>query len=140
MAERERRPNRTLGPNHDTFWEYCNQGEFRLQKCDGCGQFQWPPTPMCNVCLGDEFSWTELSGRAQINTYCTFERRYYPECPAPWDVILVELEEGPLFMTNPKGLDMDGIERGTPVQATLIDCEDDAGPFRLPVFEPADSS
>ena len=36
----ERRPNRTLGPNHDTFWEYCDQEQFRLQKCDTCGKLR----------------------------------------------------------------------------------------------------
>lgn len=130
----ERRPNRTLGPNHDTFWSYSNRGEFRLQKCDTCGKVQWPPTPMCNECLSDQFTWTEMSGRGTINTYCTFERPYYPECPPPWQAILVELEEGPLFMSNPSGFSVEGRTRGTPVKVTFLDCEDDAGEFKLHVF------
>ncbi len=133
----ERRPNRTLGPNHDTFWEYCDQEQFRLQKCDTCGKLQWPPTPMCADCLSEQFTWTEISGRGRINTYCTFERLYYPECLPPWDVVLVELDEGPLFMTDPKDISMDEVERGTPVKVAFLDCEDDAGPFKLPVFERA---
>ena len=132
----EKRPRRTLGPNHDTFWEYCNQGDFRLQKCDTCGKLQWPPTPMCNECLSDRFTWTPLSGRATINTYCVFERPYYPECPPPWEAMLVELEEGPLFMTNPQGFSVlePDIKRGTPVKLAFIDVEDQTGPFKLPVF------
>ena len=90
----ERRPNRTLGPNHDTFWSYCNRGEFRLQKCNSCQKLQWPPTPMCDDCLSDSFTWTPMSGNAKINTYCTFERPYYKECPPPWEAMLVELNAG----------------------------------------------
>ncbi len=130
----ERRPNRTLGPNHDTFWSYCNQAELRLQRCVSCGRIQWPPTPMCNECLSDEFIWDAMSGRGTINTYCTFERPYYAECPPPWEAILVELEEGPLMMSNPSGFSVEGMARGTPVRLAFIDCEDDAGPFKLPVF------
>ncbi len=131
----ERRPNRTLGPDHDTFWSYCNLGEFRLQQCNTCSKVQWPPTPMCNECLSDQFTWTPMSGRATINTYCTFERPYYKECPPPWEAILVELEEGPLFMSNPRGFSVEGKPRGTAVKLAFLDCEDDAGPFKLPVFE-----
>lgn len=133
----EKRPVRVLGPNHDTFWEYCNKGDFRLQKCDTCERFEWPPTPMCPDCLGETFTWTSIKGTGKIMTYCTFERQYYPECPPPWHAILVELEEGPLFMSNPKDIPVEDIKRGTPVKAVFIDCEDASGQFKLPVFERA---
>ncbi|MFA7248457.1 MAG: OB-fold domain-containing protein [Dehalococcoidia bacterium] len=131
----ERRPNRTLGANHDTFWAYCNRGELRLQRCDACAAIQWPPAPLCNECLGDRFTWTEMSGQGTIETYCTFERPYHKECVPPWEVILVQLDEGPLFISNASGFVAEGMPRGTAVRVAFVDCEDDAGPFRLPVFE-----
>ena len=133
----EKRPRRTLGPYHNTFWEYCGKEEFRLQKCNTCGRFEWPPTPMCPNCLGDEFTWTKISGQGKILTYCTFERQYYPECTPPWHAMLVQLDEGPLFMTNPKDIPVDDIKRGMPVKVTFIDCEDQTGQFKLPVFQKA---
>ena len=28
----EKRADRTLGPGHDTFWQYCAEGELRIPK------------------------------------------------------------------------------------------------------------
>jgi hypothetical protein len=70
-------------------------------------------------------------------SWCTFERPYYAELEVPWDTILVELDEGALFVSNPSGFTNDDVEHGMVVRVTFVDCEDDAGPFRLPVFEMA---
>jgi uncharacterized OB-fold protein len=133
----EKRPKRYLAHFHSTFWDYCNQGEFRLQKCDKCSNIEWPPSPVCSNCLSQNLTWTKLSGNGRIKSYCTFERQYYPECPAPWQIIFVELEEGPWFISNPKDIPTEDIGIGLPVKAAFIDCEDDHGLFKLPVFEKA---
>jgi hypothetical protein len=65
----------------------------------------------------------------------TFEHRYYKELPVPWDSILVELEEGPLFISNPAGFSRADMAAGMPLRVAFLDCEDDFGQFRLPVFE-----
>jgi hypothetical protein len=72
-----------------------------------------------------------------VVSWCRLEQRYYPEVPVPWDAILVELEEGPLFISNPAGFGVEDIEANMAVRVAFIDCVDDAGPFRLPVFEKA---
>ena len=133
----EQRPPRYRGEYHDMFWEHCNRGEFRLQCCEECGHYQWPPAPMCQECLSNNLEWTELSGRGTVYTHCRFERPYYLECPTPWPVILVELEEGPWFISNPEGIPEEEIDGGLPVAVTFIDCEDETGPFKLPVFRKA---
>ncbi len=133
----ERRPNRTLGAPHDDFWAYCNKGELRLQKCGKCGHFSWPAVTACDNCDATDLTWQAVSGRGKIISWGTFERPYYEELPIPWDVILVKLEEGPLFMSNPKGFTWKVIEPNMPVKLAFIDCEDKAGAFRLPVFEKA---
>lgn len=134
----ERRPNRTLGaPQHDNFWTYCNKGELRLQKCDKCSHFSWPAVTACDNCDSTDLTWQRVSGRGTIISWGTFERQYYKELPLPWDIILVKLVEGPLFMSNPKGFTWKGITPNMPVKLVFIDCEDKAGTFRLPVFEKA---
>ncbi len=131
----ERRPNRVRGPGHDEFWSYCAVGELRLQRCDTCGHLSWPPTEACERCGQRRLSWERLSGRGQIVSWCRFERSYYPELEVPWDTILVKLDEGPLFISNPSGFDNDGVTHGMTVHLAFLDCVDDAGTFRLPVFE-----
>lgn len=134
----QRRPDRTLGPGHDQFWAYCGQGELRLQRCVRCDALAWPVVEACESCGGGEYEWALMSGRGKVVAWSTFERDYYAGVlPIPWDTILVELQEGPLFISNPKDFSWKDIEPDMPVKLAFIDCEDQAGAFRLPVFEPA---
>jgi uncharacterized OB-fold protein len=133
----EKRPNRRLGALDQVFWEYCNRGEFRLQTCRPCGRVFWPPVPICDTCGTWDLEWAPMSGRGKLISHCTFERRYYEELPLPWDCILVELEEGPLFVSNPKGFTRLDMANELPVRVAFIDCEDQSGAFKLPVFERA---
>jgi uncharacterized OB-fold protein len=131
----QRRPDRTLGPGHDEFWAWCDKGELRLQRCSGCGAIVWPVVQACESCGRADFVWERMSGHGRVVSWCTFERDYYNGVlPIPWETILVELDEGPLFISNPVGFTWRDIEFNMPVKLTFIDCEDTAGAFRLPVF------
>ena len=131
----ERRPDRTLGPDHEDFWSWCAKGELRLQSCAACGKLSWPVVPACEHCGSRDMSWKRMSGRGKIVSWCTFERDYYEGVlPIPWDTILVELEEGTLFLSNPRGFTWRDITAGMAVKVTFIACEDSAGAFQLPVF------
>jgi uncharacterized OB-fold protein len=135
MTMAQQRPDRTLGPDHDTFWQHCAAGELRLPHCTACGELAWPVVQACEFCGKTDFTWQAMSGRGTIVSWCSFERDYYAGMlPMPWDTILVELEGGPLFMSNPDGFGWRDITPGMPVRVAFIDCEDSAGPFRLPVF------
>jgi uncharacterized OB-fold protein len=131
----ELRPNRTLGPGHDTFWDWCNKGELRLQRCTACSEMCWPVVQTCECCGNDQFVWDRMSGNGKIVSWCTFERDYYNDVlPIPWETILVELEEGPLFISNPHGFTWQDISFNLSVKLTFIESEDKAGSFMLPVF------
>jgi uncharacterized OB-fold protein len=131
------RPNRVLGPGHDDFWDHCSRKELRIQRCRNCRHLSWPPVEnACERCQSSDLTWEKLSGEGKIISWCTFERRYYGDTlPIPWDAILVELDEGPLFISNPQGFENADISQNQRVKVTFIDCKDQAGPFRLPVFE-----
>jgi uncharacterized OB-fold protein len=134
-----RRPARTLGGEHDEFWAWCARDVLALQRCEQCEHFQWPPVPSCTDCGSMDLEWTEVSGRATVRSKCVYEREYFPECPTPWPVIIVELDEGPLFVSNSLDLVVEDLGDGVRVEVTFIDGEDAAGAFRLPVFGPAGS-
>ena len=133
----ERRPNRVTGGAHDEFWSYCNRDELRIQRCEACRHLSWPPVDVCERCGRDRLTWDRLSGGGRVVSWCTFERRYYAELDVPWDTILVELDEGPLFLANPSGFSNEETAQGMRVRVTFIACEDAVGAFRLPVFERA---
>ena len=132
----QQRPKRTLGERHDDFWAWCDREELRLQQCGHCSRLCWPPVRACEYCGGKELSWQRVSGDGRIASWCTFERDYYQGMlPIPWDTILVELHEGPLFISNPLEFGWRDTTQGMPVRVAFIDCEDSFGPFRLPVFK-----
>ena len=131
----QRRPDRTLGPGHDEFWDWCNKGELRLQRCANCHKVSWPVVKACEHCNHTQLSWERMSGHGKIASWCTFERDYTEGLlPVPWETVLVELEEGPLFISNPQGLTWKDMKAGLPVKLDFLDCEDSKGAFRLPVF------
>ncbi len=138
MSMVQQRPGRTLGPGHDEFWAWCGKGELRVQGCGACGALSWPVVSACEHCGGPDLHWQRLSGRGRIVSWCSFERDYYNGMlPVPWDAILVELAEGPLFISNPQGFTWRDITPGMAVKLAFIACADEAGAFQLPVFEKA---
>jgi uncharacterized OB-fold protein len=135
-AEIVARPARTLRDDADReFWRHCEAHELRLPRCASCGKHEWPPAPECSGCGGKSFSWEPMSGRGSVRSFCAFERQYYPECPPPWVVILVELDEGPLFISDPAGIAYDELREGLQVRLAFIRARDAHGEFNLPVFE-----
>lgn len=132
----QQRPDRMRGPGHDEFWEWCGRDELRLQKCGGCGGLNWPVRAACEFCGHAGFTWERMSGRGKVVSWCSFHQDYYGGMlPLPWDCVLVEMEEGVLFLSNPSGFSCDETTPGTAVTVAFIDCEDTGGAFRLPVFE-----
>jgi hypothetical protein len=90
----------------------------------------------CEQCGEQGFTWQRLSGRGKVVSWSTFQQDYYRGVlPVPYDTILVELEEGPLFISNPQGFGWQDLSPDMAVQVVFIEAEDSAGAFRLPVFE-----
>jgi len=138
MTMAEKRPPRVTGPGHDTFWEHCGNGELHLQRCQDCGHRPWPVVETCEECGSEKLEFGAVSGRGKLASWCSFHQPYYGELmPAPYDTIVVELEEGPYFVSNPHGFSNSEATAGMPVKVAYIDCEDEHGAYSLPVFERA---
>ena len=133
----EKRPDRTLGGVHEEFWKFTAKGELRIQECNKCHRRFWPPVPACDNCGSTDIAWNKVSGKGKIISFCTFEKQYYQELAPPWDVIVVELEEGPIFLSNPLGFTWKDITKDMKVKVSFVACEDKHGQFKLPVFEKA---
>jgi uncharacterized OB-fold protein len=132
------RPDRVLGPGHDEFWQWCAQGELRLQRCTRCDRIAWPVVSACEHCGNGAFTWARMSGMGRIVSWCSFERDYYGgRLPIPWETILVELDEGAMFIGNPTDFTAKESNLGMRVRVAFLDVQDSAGPFKLPVFEKA---
>lgn len=93
-------PAPVMGIYDRKMWETIHARHWQLQCCDACGAFQYPPAPGCSSCLSMAMTWKPLSGRARLVTWTVFHRQYLPAYPAPYNVIAVKLEEGPIFISN----------------------------------------
>ncbi|WP_353807485.1 Zn-ribbon domain-containing OB-fold protein [Agromyces sp. SYSU T00194] len=84
------------------FWEGCAAGELRVQACDRCGLLRYPIAPWCPRCLAEECTWTPLSGDGEVLSTLVFHQRYHPAWAdrLPYNVVLVQLDEGPRMLSN----------------------------------------
>lgn len=88
---------KTLGPDA-TYAAHLAKGEFRLQRCEACQRFAFPPRLICPVCDSRAMIWQEVSGAARLHAF-TFVNRP-PEKGGAYNVALVDLAEGPRMMSR----------------------------------------
>ena len=130
------RPIRSMDPYAEQFWSYTQKKELRLQKCSACGKFRWPPGPTCDRCLSEETEWAPIAGQGKVLSWTTFRRKYFDEYPAPHTVIVLELDEGPLFVSYPVDIDVQDLRESMVLSLQWTDGQDRFGEYNLPVFGP----
>ena len=116
------------------FWEHAARHELRLPRCTGCGRYVWPAAPVCDKCLSPDFEWTAVSGKGKLLSWVVFHRQYFPGIPTPYNCILVELDEGPLFISNLVGVEDEAIDFDLRVEVDFLDLPEG---YTLPVFRVA---
>jgi uncharacterized OB-fold protein len=123
-------PRPMLDADNAAFWEGCREHKLVMQRCDGCSAWRFPPRPRCPSCLSIEWTWAELSGDGEV---VSFTICHPPVLPAfrdrtPYNVIVVQLDEGPMLVSNL--LDAEPAT-GLRVGVTYLDVDDE---LTLPQF------
>ncbi|MCF3933727.1 OB-fold domain-containing protein [Acuticoccus sp. M5D2P5] len=102
-------PNRVLGLYDKPFWQLLAETRaLHLQRCGSCGAFRYPPGPVCHECLSPDYAWTAVSGGGSIMSWVIFHRQYLDLYPAPYNVVAVRLDEGPIIISNLTGAEPEG--------------------------------
>ncbi len=116
------------------FWDGAAAGKLMLMRCASCHTFRLPSRRHCDECLSDQFSWEQASGRGTVRTFGIMHQRYHPGFAAdlPYNVTIVELDEGPRLPTNLIGIANANIKVGMPV---TVDWERHSD-VTLPKFRP----
>ena len=79
--------------------------------------------------------WVEASGKAQLHTFVVIHHVFGSAFrPMPYNVAVVELEEGPLLHTNIVGCGDDALVVGMDLE---VEFDDQPEGFTLPLFRPA---
>jgi uncharacterized protein len=127
----------TVNEVNRPFWDGCRRGELLLQRCGHCSALRYPAAVVCPQCLSDAAQWQPMSGRGKVFSFVVFHRAYHPawEGRVPYNVALVELDEGPIVLSNVIGIDNAELAVGLPV-AVAFEAVDES--LSIPVFTPAD--
>jgi hypothetical protein len=117
------------------FFDAALSGRLLLMKCGTCETVRLPSRQHCDACLSTEVEWVEASGRATVRSFGIMHQRLHPAFAdeIPYNVAVVELEEGPRLPTNLVGIANDAIRVGMKVVLEWERHEDVA----LPKFRPA---
>ena len=111
------------------FYAHLAGGTLRLQRCDGCGVWRHPPRVLCGRCGSEAWSWTAASGRGVVYTWTITHQALFPPFAAdvPYAVAVVELDEGPRIVTAVRGVALDALRMGLPVEVRIARVSDSVG-------------
>jgi uncharacterized OB-fold protein len=86
----------------EPYWKALEEGRLQFQKCNQCGHAWLPPRAECPECLREDWAWQSASGRAKLVSWVVFHLAYhdYFKDRVPYNVAVVELEEGPRMISN----------------------------------------
>lgn len=104
-------------------------GRLEIQYCPSCGCHVFYPRLICPHCAADGLEWRTASGRGTV--YATTVVRRPDKAGGPYNVALVDLDEGVRMMSRVVGMAPGMVAIGMRVRATIVDL---AG-GRAPVFE-----
>lgn len=121
---------------NEHFWKGGEAGELRLLRCQECGTWIHPPSPICPDCLSKNLAPEAVSGRGVVHTFTVNHQPWYPTLDPPYVIAVVTLEEDESvrLTTNIYNCAPDDVEIGMRVQVVFDRYED----VWLPMFEPTD--
>jgi uncharacterized OB-fold protein len=124
-----KRPPAIKGIFEDRFWEFIKNGECKLQKCTACGEFRYPPAPVCSQCLSENYEWENLKGTGTVYSWVTFHKQYFEELKVPYNVVSVMMDEGILLIGNLLGTQE--IQVNMPVRLVFEELENSGKIFQF---------
>jgi len=117
-------------------FEGMKEGKVMVQKCDDCSTWLAPSAFICEACGSENVPWVEASGKGELYTYVVYHRAYAPEFESmvPYNVALIELEEGPRVLANIVGIANEDLEIGLALKPVFQEVAEGLPLLR---FEPA---
>jgi uncharacterized OB-fold protein len=84
------------------FFDAAARGELLIKYCAACNRYLAPQSEFCDRCLASAIEWRTASGRGTIYSFVINHQVGHPgfESIAPYNIIVVELEEGPRLNSN----------------------------------------
>jgi uncharacterized OB-fold protein len=118
------------------YWTSGADGTFRLLRCQDCGYFIHPPSPVCPRCLSRHLSPEVVSGQGRLESFTVNYQEWIPGSE-PYIIAWVSVDEQPelRITTNLVGVEPEDVTIGMPVRVVFEQNDD----VFLPLFTPADA-
>lgn len=108
----------TSGPGPDALYaQFLARSEFRIQHCRDCGTHLFYPRLACTRCGGVDLEWVTPSGRGVVHAVSIVNRS--TEKGGPYNVVLIDLAEGPRVMSRVEGVPNEALRIGMAVQVRV---------------------
>ncbi|HXH21006.1 MAG TPA: Zn-ribbon domain-containing OB-fold protein [Dehalococcoidia bacterium] len=122
------KPLPQLTDDNGPYLEGLRERELRLQRCGACGRYRYPPARFCPHCLSEEASWEVASGRGTLYSFIVVHQLYHPgfRDDIPYNVAIVELDEGPRITSNVVGCENRDLKIGMRLVAEYFDATPEA--------------
>ena len=130
------KPLPRITPDTEPFWNALRERKLILPYCLDCGKPHLPPGPVCPVCFSGRLEWRPVSGRGRVSTWTVVHKAWFPAFAAevPYNVVQVELDEGPRLTASIAGLPNERLEVELAVEIDFGEVRDG---ITLPRFRPA---
>ncbi len=116
------------------FRDMLAEGKWRIQRSPSTGAYVYYPREVAPGTGANDLEWVEPKGTGTIYSFTIVNRR--AEQGGPYNVILVDLDEGPRMMSRLEGVAPEGVKIGQRVKARV--CDLDGQP--AVVFDPAEGA
>lgn len=112
-----------ITPVNQPFWDGLREGFLQCQRCPSCGHAWLPARTECPQCLRSEPNWERVSGNGRVISWVVYRTAYHESVRdmIPYNVAIVELDEGPRVITNILEIDHDRIEAEMPVRLKIVE-------------------
>ena len=97
-----------------------------LPTCGACDKPHLPPAPVCPFCFSDDIMWQAASGRGHISTFTVVHKAWFPafQDETPYNVVQIELDEGPRLTSRIVGAGDQKIAIGQRVEVVFTDIDE----------------
>jgi hypothetical protein len=115
-----RRPAPVPDEASQAFFDAAAEGKLLIKYCAACDRYLAPATEVCDACHSSALEWREASGRATVYSFVINHQVLHPGFAGevPYNVCVIELEEGPRINGNYLGDNRD-LKVDMPVTVTF---------------------
>jgi uncharacterized protein len=130
-----RKPLPFIYSENKPFFDAARKRELHIQRCKDCQKFYFYPRTQCPHCLSENTEWMKVSGKGKVYSFTICERPGNPAFAGdvPYNIAIIELDEGPRMMSKVVECKNEDIKCDMPVEVVF---EDASPEVTLPYFRP----